>query len=376
MSTTPVPVHDMSEVASPAVTYKSPLHEMSATTPTDYWNDSCAIDELTYGIEHGAVGATTNPVIVVDVLKKAYGEWRGRIQDLIRERPTGSEDDVAWALIDEMATKAAALLLPTFERSGGQKGRLSMQTSAKYYRDARAMVDQAMHFTTVIPNLNVKMPVTAAGIEAIEEATYRGISVNATVSFTVPQALAVGEAVERGLKRRRAEGHDVSAMAPVCTIMVGRTDDWLKVVANKYDIITDPGHLEWAGVAVMKHAYRLYRERGYRSRLLAAAYRNHHHWSAFIGGDVVLTIPFMWAQRFNGSDVSAAPRMDDAVDPRTVAELRAKFADFRKAYDADGMTIAEFDDYGATRRTLRQFIGGYAELCQMIREVMVPNPDK
>jgi transaldolase len=376
MSTAHIPGHDTNETTPTVVAHKSPLHEMSATTPTDYWNDSCAIDELTYGIEHGAVGATTNPVIVVDVLKKAYGDWRERIQDLIRERPTGTEDDVAWALIDEMATKAAALLMPTFERTSGQKGRLSMQTSAKFYRNPRAMVDQAMHFTTVIPNLNVKMPVTAAGIEAIEEATYRGISVNATVSFTVPQALAVGEAVERGLKRRRSEGHDVSEMAPVCTIMVGRTDDWLKVVANKHDIITDPGHLEWAGVAVMKHAYRLYRERGYRARLLAAAYRNHHHWSAFIGGDVVLTIPFMWAQRFNGSDVSAVPRMDDPVDPRIIDELRAKFEDFRKAYDADGMTVAEFDDYGATRRTLRQFIGGYAELCQMIRDVMVPNPDK
>jgi len=56
-------------------TYKSPLHEMSETTPTDYWNDSCAMDELSYGVEHGAVGATTNPVIVVDVLKKAYKDW-------------------------------------------------------------------------------------------------------------------------------------------------------------------------------------------------------------------------------------------------------------------------------------------------------------
>jgi transaldolase len=375
MTTSQSPMRGIASTPT-AVAYKSPLHEMSATTPTDYWNDSCALDELAYGIEHGAVGATTNPVIVVDVLKKAYGDWRERIQELIRERPTGTEDDVAWALIDEMATKAAALLLPTFERTRGQKGRLSMQTSAKLYRNPRAMVDQAMHFTTVIPNLNVKMPVTAAGIEAIEEATYRGISVNATVSFTVPQALAVGEAVERGLKRRRAEGHDVSEMAPVCTIMVGRTDDWLKVVAHKQGIITDPSYLEWAGVAVMKHAYRLYRERGYRARLLAAAYRNHHHWSAFIGGDVVLTIPFVWAQRFNGSDVSAAPRMDDPVDERIVAELRAKFEDFRKAYDADGMTVAEFDDYGATRRTLRQFIGGYVELCQMIRDAMVPNPDK
>jgi transaldolase len=357
-------------------TYRSPLHEMSETTPTDYWNDSCAIDELTYGIEHGAVGATTNPVIVVDVLKKAYGEWSPRIQALIEAHPHGTEDDIAWALIDEMATKAAALLMPTFERTAGKKGRLSMQTSAKFYRNAKAMVEQAQHFATVIPNLNVKMPVTAAGVEGIEEATYRGISVNATVSFTVPQALAVAEAVERGLKRREADGHDVSEMAPVSTIMVGRTDDWIKVVANKHGIVTDPGYLEWAGVAVLKHAYGLYQERGYRTRLLAAAYRNHHHWSQFIGGDVVLTIPYAWAQRFNGSDVSVADRMDEPVDPRIVAELRAKFDDFRKAYDADGMTVAEFDDYGATRRTLRQFIGGYAELCQMIREVMVPNPDK
>jgi len=357
-------------------TYRSPLHEMSETTPTDYWNDSCAIDELTYGIEHGAVGATTNPVIVVDVLKKAYGEWSGRIQELIEEHPNGTEDDIAWALIDAMATKAAALLMPTFEQTAGKKGRLSMQTSAKFYRNPKAMVEQAQHFATVIPNLNVKMPVTAAGVEGIEEATYRGISVNATVSFTVPQALAVGEAVERGLKRREADGHDVSEMAPVSTIMVGRTDDWIKVVANKRGIITDPGYLEWAGVAVMKHAYRLYQERGYRTRLLAAAYRNHHHWSQFIGGDVVLTIPYPWAQRFNGSDVAVTDRMDEPVDPRIVAELRAKFDDFRKAYDVDGMTVAEFDDYGATRRTLRQFIGGYAELCQMIRDVMVPNPDK
>jgi hypothetical protein len=117
--------------------YRSPLHEMSETTPTDYWNDSCSIEEFTYGIEHGAVGATTNPVIVVDVLKSAYDDWRGRIQALIEAHPNGSEDDIAWALIDEMATKAAALLMPTFERTDGKKGRLSMQTSAKFYRNPK-----------------------------------------------------------------------------------------------------------------------------------------------------------------------------------------------------------------------------------------------
>lgn len=356
--------------------YKSPLHEMGQTSPTDYWNDSCSISELSYGVEHGAVGATTNPVIVVDVLKKEYKDWEGRIRELAAEMPTATEDEIAWKLIEEMGAKAAKLLMPVFEATKGKKGRLSMQTNAKFYRNAQAMIEQTMHFQSIVPNLNVKMPVTAAGVDAIEEVTYRGVSVNATVSFTVAQSLAVAEAVERGLKRREAEGLDVSTMAPVCTIMVGRVDDWLKVVANKHDIITNPDYLEWAGVAVMKNAYRIYQEKGYRTRLLAAAYRNHYHWSEFIGGDVVVTIPWKWAKRFNGSTVAVKNRMETPVAPEIVNELREKFVDFRKAYDPDGLTIEQFASYGATARTLRQFIEGYDELCRMIRDLMIPNPDK
>ena len=104
-------------------------------------------------------------------------------------------------------------------------------------------------------------------------------------------------------------------MGPVCTIMVGRLDDWLKVVAEQQDIITDPGYLEWAGVAVMKKAYRIYKERGYRLRLLSAAYRNHMHWSEFIGGDVVISPPHLWQKRFNASDVTGAPRMRQPGGP-------------------------------------------------------------
>ena len=57
-----------------AGTYKSPLHKMVTTTETDFWNDSCSVEELTYAIENGAVGATTNPTIVGDVLKKEMPE--------------------------------------------------------------------------------------------------------------------------------------------------------------------------------------------------------------------------------------------------------------------------------------------------------------
>jgi transaldolase len=221
----------------------------------------------------------------------------------------------------------------------------------------------------------VKIPVTSAGVQAIEEATYRGVSVNATVSFSVPQALAVGEAMERGLARRDHEGKDTVAMGPVCTIMVGRLDDWLRVVAEKENVVADPAVFDWAGVAVMKKAYRIYRERGYRPRLLSAAFRNHLHWSEFIGGEVVVSPPFRWQERYNASDIPVADRMQIPVPQPIVEELSAKFEDFRRAYDEDGMTPEEFDSFGPTVRTLRQFVKATADLAALVRDIMLPNPD-
>jgi transaldolase len=185
----------------------------------------------------------------------------------------------------------------------------------------------------------------------------------------------VGAAVERGLTRREAAGGDTSLMSPVCTIMVGRLDDWLGVLAERDGVLLAPGSVNWAGIACLKKAYGIYRERGYRARLLAAAYRHHLHWSELIGGDIVLTIPYKWQLLFNASEIEVAPRMDDPVPEEIVAELYGKLPDFRRAYDVDGMTDEEFDSFGATVRTLRQFISSYEDLAAMMRDFMLPNPN-
>jgi transaldolase len=361
--------------ASAAVAYKSPLHEMTQTTPTCLWNDSASIQELTYSIDHGAVGATCNPVIVLGVLKKEMSIWKERIQSLITERTTATEDQIGWQLVREVSAKSAALLKPIFDQHKGRNGRLSIQTDPRFYRDTRAIVEQAAEFSQIAPNMIVKIPVTRAGIPAIEEATYRGISINATVCFTLPQCVAVAEAVERGLQRREKEGKDIASMGPVCTIMVGRLDDWLKVAADKQNITIDPGYLEWAGVAVFKKTYQLFKERGYRIRLLSAAFRNHMHWSEFIGGDVVISPPYSWQLRFNASDIEVQRRIDNPVDAKIVRELSAKFSDFRRAYSVDGLAVEEFDDFPPTRRTLRQFISACSDLDSLVRDFMLPNPD-
>lgn len=354
---------------------KSPLLKMATTTKTDWWNDSCSISELEYAIEHGAVGATTNPVIVGQVLKQEMPLWQDSIVKLISEMKDGSEEDITWKLNEAMAIKGAEMLKGVFDREKGAKGRISIQTNAKYYRNWELMANQAIYFNTLAPNMQVKMPVTEAGVKAIEEATAAGVNVNATVCFTVPQSLAVAEAVERGLERRRKAGKDVSNMTPVCTIMVGRLDDWLKVVCENENIITDPAILEWAGVAAFKRAYEIFNERKYKTRLLAAAYRNHFHWSEFIGGDVVLTIPSKWQKRFNASDIEVVERMSKPVDPVILSELTKRFPEFVRAYEPEGLKPAEFASYGATARTLRSFISGYEGTMGIIRNFMIPDPD-
>ncbi len=358
------------------MTYKSPLHQMALTTITDFWNDSCSVDELTYALEHGAVGATSNPIIVLSVLKKELHLWKPRIHAIIQEQPDWSEVEIAWKVCEEVAVHGAKLLLPIFEREQGRKGWLSIQTNPANYRNAAAMVAQARHFHTLAPNLQIKMPVTAAGIAALEEATSEGINVTATVCFTVPQALAVAEAVERGIARRAAAGQPTDNLYPACAMMIGRLDDWMQAVIARDNLTTHPAAPHWSGVAAMKKAYQLYQGRGYRTRLLAAAYRHHLHWSEFIGGDVILTIPHEWQKRFNASDVAVVERIHNPVDPAIIDDLCAHVPDFRTAYDEQGMTVQQFDSYGATVRTLRSFIAAYHDLMGFIREnFMLPNPD-
>lgn len=352
-----------------------PLLEMVMTTPTRYWNDSCSVQELEYAIARGAIGATSNPVIVLNVLHKEMGLWRARIEQVIRENATWSEIEVAWQIYQELAVNGAKLLLPVYEREGKKFGRLSIQTDPAFYRNGAAILEQAQQFATLAPNMQVKVPATKAGINMVEEATARGVNLNITVSFTVPQVLAAGEAIERGLKRRESEGKDISTMSPVVTMMVGRTDDWMKVLVKRDGIDVDPEYLEWAGVACFKKAYGLFQARGYRGRLLSAAYRNFYHWTELIGGDVTMTLPYEWQVKYNESGIQPAPRMQEPVKEEILEALYTKIPDFRRAYDENGMSVEEFDSYGATVRTLRSFIQGWHDFVAVIRDFMLPNPD-
>lgn len=350
-----------------------PLLDAARTTPTALWNDSSDLDELKQSIAFGGVGATCNPVIAYTTIKKHLDVWAPRIKQIAEENPTWGESEIGWQAVKQMSVEAAELLHPIFVEHKGRNGRLSVQTDPRLHRDAKALADQAEEFHQMAENIIVKVPCTNIGLQAIEDATARGVSMNVTVSFSVPQAVRAAEAIQRGLDKRAAEGHDISEMGPVVTIMCGRLDDWLKEVVARDKMFINPSCLDWAGIACFKEAYRIFRERGFTARLLCAAFRNVYQWADFVGGDVVVSPPFKWQQIINASDYKATPRMDVPVPQEYMDELM-RIEDFRRAYAEDGMTPEEFDDFGPTRKTLRQFLQADADLDALVRDIIVPAP--
>ncbi|OKL53824.1 transaldolase [Bowdeniella nasicola] len=350
---------------------EGPLLDANRAFDTVLWNDSSDPEELRQSISFGGVGATCNPVIAYTTISKHPDIWVDRIKKIAADNPTWGESEIGWQAVKGMSVEAAKMLEPAFEKHNGRNGRLSVQTDPRLYRDPKALADQAEEFHNLAKNIVVKIPATKTGIEAIEDATERGVSINVTVSFSVPQAVAAAEAIERGLERRKAAGHDISQMGPVVTIMAGRLDDWLKGVVARDKIFIDASALEWAGIAAAKRAYEIFNERGFTARVLVAAFRNCYQWSEMQGGDMVVSPPFKWQQIINGSDYKPVTKIDEPVAEHYLDELR-RISDFNRAYEVDGMSEEEFISFGPTVKTLRQFLDACNDLDVLVRNIILP----
>jgi transaldolase len=332
----------------------------------DWWNDSCDIQELSHAVETGAVGATSNPVIVAAAVKNDPDRWLPAIEKLIRDHPHDSEEDIAWKLIAHVGQEAAKVLEPVYEKTNCHKGFLCLQVNPKNYRNAERMLEQGKQLASLAPNIAIKAPATQVGLETVEALTAANIRVNVTVSFSVPQAVAAAEAIERGLKK--AENAD--SIHPYVTIMVGRMDDQLKRIRESEGIDADSEAIEWGGVAVFKKAAGIFRERGYAGTLLAAAYRNQLQWSEIIGPDVLQSIPYGWWTQFNEADEVPRSSLGEPMNEQILNQLM-KFDDFKRGYNEDGMPPEEFVHYGPSIHTIKQFIEGYEGLLGDVRALML-----
>jgi transaldolase len=335
----------------------------------DFWNDSCSLTELADAVAQGAVGATSNPVIVLNAVSGDQATWLPVVDKLVADHPSDTEDEIAWRLIAELGERAAKLLQPMHAKTKGGKGFLCVQVSPKYYRSPALMIEQARTLAKIAPNVAIKIPATEAGLAAMEETIAAGVNVNATVSFSVAQAVAVAEAYERGMKKAEKAKRDLSQLHPYVTIMVGRVDDMLKRAKDKRGVDSAAESLAWAGIAVFKRAHRIFQEKKFRSTLLAAAYRHEGHWSQLIGDDVVLSMPYKWWKQFNDSATVPTRSLGKDVDPSILRDLN-KFDEFHQSYEPGALKPSEFVRFDASASTLNEFLEGYQKLLAIVRARM------
>jgi transaldolase len=223
------------------------------------------------------------------------------------------------------------------------------------------MYDMAKRFQRWAPNVAVKLPATAAGLDVLEECAAEGMTTTATVSFTVPQAIAIAERHRRGAARAAAQG--LSPGKCFAVIMIGRLDDYLREVAHDGRVEVSEADICQAGLAVTKRAYTTYQERAYEAVLLVAALRGTYHLTELVGADLVMSIHPAYQGPFVSEELPREERIHLGVAADVVGRLR-QIPDFVRAYEPDGMTAGEFIAFGATQRTLSQFAESWKQLEQ------------
>lgn len=325
------------------------LKWLSSQTQSVYWHDSAIRAEQLEAFSNGAVGMTTNPFLINATLTADRPFWDERLAELPR-RLAG--DDKVCALMQCVTGYYAEQVRPIFDQGEAGKGYVCAQTNPNKTGDAEYMIEQAKRLSAWAPNIVVKMPATNAGIKAYEECVALGMNVAATVSFTVPQVLAVGEAAARGKARAREQG--ITPGLTIAVMMVGRLDDYLRDVAHDSCAAVSESDIVQAGIACMKKAYRIFNERGYDTYLMPAGCRGANQVIELAGAKMIFSIAPKIVKLLP-SETPCEERIDVPVAQDVINRLMT-MSEFRKAYLEDGMSQEEFITFGSANRTTDQFI--------------------
>lgn len=184
--------------------------------------------------EFDVVGVTTNPTIFAQAIASeatyasALAEYGKR--DLTPEA-------AAFELMIQDVVRACDELREVFESSGGMDGRVSLEVSPDLAHDTEATVAQARDLWERIdrPNAMIKIPATEAGVVAIAQTIGHGISVNATLIFSLPRYREVANAYLTGLELARGAGHDITKIHSVASVFVSRFDGMIDPLLNSVD---------------------------------------------------------------------------------------------------------------------------------------------
>ncbi len=223
-------------------------------TGTKVWLDGVEPDEIKKNLAWGITGATSNPAIVSKIISR--GHFDGRISELVDQGL--SDERIAWALTDELVQSAQRAFLPAWERTKGNDGYVSFELDpliedevAGMDRSARVRryLELGQKWSAGHKNRMIKVPASAAGLEALESLAAAGVTINVTLMFTGRQYQLARDAIWRGARRRKAGLDDFKS---VYSIFVSRVD----VYTEKHISDLSPAAQGMVGIVNAKRIWR------------------------------------------------------------------------------------------------------------------------
>ncbi len=313
-----------------------------------WWTDTAEYTSMDQAIENGATGVTTNPILVMKSLYANPEFWRPYIQSAVGLSGDEKAEEILRCITVEISKK----FLPIYEKTNGVQGYVCAQVNPKKQGDSEDMIKMGRRLAAWAPNIAVKVPATAAGLRAIEELAAEGITTVGTVSFTASQVVAIAAAQQRGIDRCRAAGKKPGAAFSV--LMVGRIDDYLRDVAKDMQSDVLETDIICAGTAAIKNAYKECKARGYEAKIMPAGMRGAYHATALAGSDMSFSLSAGIVDAC-AKETEFVEHIDEEVSAETIERLRT-IPEFVRAYDIGGLKECEFIRFGASQRTLSQFV--------------------
>jgi transaldolase len=329
-------------------------------TPTRLWINNPTVSEVKLAINHGAVSCTTNPTYSANMIRRDGEFARAVIQECLKQ--SGDDTGVADLTQQRLVTRVLEMFQPLYERSQGKDGYVSIQGDPRADTDPDHIVGEAFRYRSLGANMIAKIPATAAGLKAMEVLIASGMPVIATEIFALSQMVAACEMY----RRAAAEG----GKRPVfyVTHITGIFDEHLKEYVEKQGIQIAPERLAVAGATVAQRQYRIMKERGYDGILLGGGARGTHHFTDFVGGEFHITINWSTAEEILALNPPVTNRISIETPGEVIAELEQKLPDFRKAWREGELRVEEFAEYGPVQRFRNQFIRGWNQMLDTIKE--------
>jgi transaldolase len=324
-------------------------------------------------------GCTTNPPLSLTAVKSDPKFWNEWIDDLTRSNPDLDPRELSWLTYKEVVKRGAEMMMPIWQASKGRFGWISGQLDPRLFTETDIMIAQAGELSGLQPNIMIKVPGSTQGIDVLRALAAKGISTNTTTCFTLPQIVESARATQEGLHLVQKGSYyvpetvDLGKWRAVITMMVGRLteNEALDVQARRRGIELTWQDKHWFGIAVFQRAYRLLKEDGFPSKMLACSMRQgplvagkSRFWDLEkLAGNVVFTCPpyvleplFEIADNLNFEDIETVQ-----VPPRVLDKLmQIPYA--IQAYDPNGMWLEQFNDHPATVDTVANFSKAMAGL--------------